>query len=1445
MPGLRRARRLRRHRPFRAVLLVLLGVVALAFAALFALTRTDAGRTELVRLVERLASSEGAVLRIGRLDGAVPFDMTLHDVSLADGQGVWLALDRARLAWHPLALLSGRLHVGTIEAGHLQVARAPVVSAQEPAAPSAPPRLPLGIVIDRLAIADIDLGEPLLGVPARLSLAGSAELVDPREGLSATVDLRRIDGTEGKVQARLRYAPETSFLDIEATASEPAGGLVSRLADLPDLPPLSLTIVGAGPLDAWRGDLALDLGDKANARGLVDLRRQGAGRALTARLQADLAAALPARLAPLLEGRSTLAVEGLLGDDGRLTISKAEAEIAAGTLAGAGTIDTRSGAVSGQARLTAGEASRLAPLLPVPVQWAALSLDLATGGTATAPTLKATLAGRDLSVDGERLQELAATLDAQGDGPLTAAATRFSVTLNGKAGGIAAADAALAQALGREASVAARGRVDRKGHATIEEARLDLTALAARFTGEAEPQGIKGKLTIDRADLAALRAFSGQPFAGRARLAADIDAAFDMSRLSAAVDGQVEGLRTGMAQVDGLVGPTATIKGGVRREQDGSFGFQNLTVDAANARLVADGSATAQRANVAAKLALPDLGKLDPRLGGRGDVTATLTGSLARLDARVRAALVDARAMGRPVERLTLDIEAQNVLAAPSGTLALSGSVNGKPATGAGRFAHDAAGAMRVDGLKLALGSVTLTGDAAADAANRITGKAALVAGDLRDIAPLLLSEVAGRVDLQATFDVANGRQRARVQGTAERLAGFGASLRSARIDATGLDLYGRATLDGRVDLMEAASGDVVVSRATVTAKGDAGGTDVTVDAVAMGIDIDARARVALVGDGMDLTLREARIARGGQRIDLAREARVSVRDGGARIAGLELRSGGGRLTVDGAAGRTLDLRATFNALPLALADLASPGLGLTGSLSGDLTLSGDAARPNGRYRLDIAGLSSQQIRNAGLQAFGVNANGTLAGGRTTLDATIRGGSNVNVRVRGSAPLGMQGALDLGIDGRIDLAILNDMLLDGQRIAGAATLDLALRGTPAAPLAQGSVRLANGRFEDIVNGFFLDRIEGTITGNDRALTIASLTARSRNGGTVNGTGRIELDPAAGFPGTITLRADNAQLVASEITNATASLDLSITGPLAREPRVVGRIDVANLDINVPDRLPFSATPIAVRHINTPPRIAARLAAEKKRAAKREQRGGPFVATLDIKVNAPTRVFVRGQGMNSELGGTLTVTGTTAAPVISGGFDMRRGSITVLGRRLTFTRGNVAFPGGGVDPDLDFVAEAPSGDVIARVSVSDRASSPRLSFSSSPDLPQDEVLARLLFGRPSGNLTAGQTIQLAQAVAQLTGIGGVRALDDLSRSLGVDAIDIGAGENGSGLAVGIGKRINDNIYVGVKQGATPGSSGVTVDIDVTRNIKVQGEVDAAGKTSVGVGMEWDY
>ena len=193
-----------------------------------------------------------------------------------------------------------------------------------------------------------------------------------------------------------------------------------------------------------------------------------------------------------------------------------------------------------------------------------------------------------------------------------------------------------------------------------------------------------------------------------------------------------------------------------------------------------------------------------------------------------------------------------------------------------------------------------------------------------------------------------------------------------------------------------------------------------------------------------------------------------------------------------------------------------------------------------------------------------------------------------------------------------------------------------------------------------------------IAQGDRA-TIESASATTRNGGPITASGSIRLDPAGGFPGDIRIRGQNAELMQSALATAVLGLDLDISGPLGRYPRIGGRVDINSLEIAIPDRLPGSLQPLpGTRHIDPGPTAAARLAIAAKSG---RGRGAPaFDAALDLTIAVPGQIRVRGRGLDAQLGGNLNLTGTLAQPKPVGAFNLVRGAAEHFNVRTRFDAG---------------------------------------------------------------------------------------------------------------------------------------------------------------------------
>ena len=180
---------------------------------------------------------------------------------------------------------------------------------------------------------------------------------------------------------------------------------------------------------------------------------------------------------------------------------------------------------------------------------------------------------------------------------------------------------------------------------------------------------------------------------------------------------------------------------------------------------------------------------------------------------------------------------------------------------------------------------------------------------------------------------------------------------------------------------------------------------------------------------------------------------------------------------------------------------------------------------------------------------------------------------------------------------------------------------------------------------------------------------------------------------------------------------------------------------------------------------------------------------------------------------------------------------------MLGQRIEFDEGRLQLIG-NLDPELYFVARTASQDVTAIVTVQGRASAPQITFSSEPELPQDEVLSRVLFNRTSQDLSAFQLAQLAAAAAELAGGGGGPGfLGELRGATGLDDLDIITQEDGS-TAVRAGKYVSKNVYVDV-QSDTQGISKAEINLNVTEQLTARGSVASDGNTTIGLFFERDF
>lgn len=539
----------------------------------------------------------------------------------------------------------------------------------------------------------------------------------------------------------------------------------------------------------------------------------------------------------------------------------------------------------------------------------------------------------------------------------------------------------------------------------------------------------------------------------------------------------------------------------------------------------------------------------------------------------------------------------------------------------------------------------------------------------------------------------------------------------------------------------------------------------------------------------------------------------------------------------------------------------------LVAGIAGPVDLSGEATRHDTGWLIDLEGTGPFQSAAKGRLAVpdGGEPSAKLSGrignvaallpdlpGSAEFVAELRQqGENWNVDTTGQGPGGSTFAVagqvradasraELEIDGTLPLALANRRL-SPNAIQGMAQFDLRLDG----PLAPSSV---SGRLSTSGTRLTLPAAQVTLTDIDTVITLSGSRADIQSsaalatGGRVTVAGQVGTQPP--YRTDLGIKILEVTLRDPKLFETLARGGLVVTGNAPGNLNIAGQIELDTTEVRVPSTgLGVGHIP-EIEHINEPGdvRRTRRVAGLIEDEAEATSSGGVAIG-LNVLISAENRVFVRGRGLDAELGGRFRVTGTTANIIPIGGLDLIRGRLDILGKRLNLDEGSARLQGDFV-PALRLVASTVSDDdTVVRIIIEGRADAPEVSFVSEPSLPEDEVLARLLFGRDLGSLSAFQGLQLASAVATLAGRGGTSLAERLRQSTGLDDVSVTSDGDGD-TTVGVGKYLSDNIYTDVQIGDAENSE-INLNIDLSRRTKLRGSLGSDGGTGLGIFFEKDY
>jgi translocation and assembly module TamB len=1368
----------------RVVATLLLLTVALGIAI-----DTPFGHRLVASYIAGLKPQSGLRIKIGEITGSLYGRAELRDVTLADPQGEFLQVPLTDLDWRPLNWFTYGLDIRQLAFRQGTLSRFPEF---EPGDPDSPLLPDFNIRVDRFAIDRLEVAEGLAGERREVSFFADARIDDGIVRLKADGEL----GGTDRLAAQLEARPDADRFVLAFEYNAPAGGLLAGLTGANE--DWHASASGEGGWNVWSGDLAVQRADEkfatlqlSNRAGLYgakgQVRPNGVFEGVTARAAGDAVS---------------------LGIEGRFEDSTFAGDILLESTAlqarGSGSID-----------LSDNRFDRVA-----------VALTLLDRG----------FFGEDVILEGARAT---ATIDGRFSALVVDHQVEIARGVFGQAGFEQISQQGAARREGDEWKIELDADVarSRTGYDDV-----DRILANAHLGGTLQVQG--SSLRSDRLVL------------NSSVLAAQFALDADLAQADYAVSGSADFARLDMPEFG-------------RFDVRSNFAFRA----AGNSRWAVTARISGQTSNIKNGL-IEQFAGSDLAFGG--SFSAGSDRPVAFADARLSGEHLDlafdARLDGDRLEisgagehrnygplrfagsRHGEQIEADITLDRPFDPAGLE-DVGIELASIEGGFGIVTSGQSRLGPFDGRLRLLLPEGEAPQLAMDRLDIWRTRLSGLVRIQDGLLLGEIGmagGGIEGSVELVRAAGDTQGYMADITARNARFG-GMEQLSIAQADIALEGDFASEGRrfqamFDAQGIGYGEFFIGRLAGQANLTGG---------------RGRAALLLVGrSGSDFELQfEARVqpdraivqARGhyrDERIAMARPATVIWQDDGAwRVEPFQLNLDGGLLfaVAQGAGDGSMQGRVRLNDVPLADIGMIRPGTGMTGNLSGSLNWSTSSnGVPTAAMEVKLTDFSRSGLTLSS-QPVDIVASAALSEQRLRINASAEASEGEVGRLSMSiSRLPANGSL---LDRLYDGQLAGELQFDGPasviwRLAQLDTFDvtgpLSVRAKLAGKLSEPSI---SGPLQG--DGM---RLNSGVTGTD----IANISMRGRFAGpnlqltsfsgTTPGNGRVSGSGTIGFANllergpTIDIRiaASQAQLLERSDISAT------LTGPIrilsdGSGGTIAGRVQIDKGRWRLGRADAAEALPvIETVEVNLP---SSRAPANTNRVTWRYL----------VDARARNQLQVEGMGLDSEWSADVRLRGTVDDPRIGGKAELVRGDFAFAGSNFGLERGDIRFDE-MIEPDpvLDIAAHSKIGELDVTVTVTGRATAPQIDLRSTPRLPEDELLSRILFGGPLNELSPLNALQLGSAVASLRSGGGLRPINGLRQAAGLDNLRLLAPDPSinRGTAIAAGRYFTRRIYAELITDGQ-GYTATQLEFRLTSWLKLLASVSSLSRERVTLEYRKDY
>ncbi|WP_291320416.1 translocation/assembly module TamB domain-containing protein [Desulfonatronospira sp.] len=1445
---------------------ILLMLLVLLAGAALAWLQTESGQKYLESTLNRVLVWEDGRVEIRGISGVIPFNFQVQNIEIHDKDGAWLEVQDSELEWSWRDLLQARMVIKKLGAAALYMSRTPHTEPMEE--PEVPDELkeklewkwPLPpLIVESLYLDRARIGEEVLGQEAEFFMQGALSAYQRGFAVDG-LNISRLDRDETSLDISMDFSHNSHELEIYLRFFDSA--TLPELLPAEEIPDsLELVLEGRGPVQDWPGKLTVRGGDLLDLAMDINLKLLEESLELAVGAEASISPAIapdpldfylkhPLHLKTQLSmdySENLVSLRSLHLDSEHFSLdSRAELVLDEMFMQGSADMLVKDlNPLLEKAEFNSGSPAEMKADFHGPVTSPAGKVNLRLEG----------LKGHDLHLESLYLQ---ADLEYPGEVNGTKALARGRIMLQGL-GFEHYPQLPGEMEIGFNVDYADSGLVDLKELRLVSRdlealvrGRIDLEDQGFEATLESRVFALENLMPEEAADL---------ELAGSLNFKADTygNIADETYNLQLSLSG--EELSSGQELLNALVGEKPVLTAAASMSEPDILKLEELELITREAAFVASGLVDLKKMDMdmVAGLDMESLeflgAALNREMAGSLSAKATARGGPEDLELNLDADLAGLKP-GADLDLMDIQASLNSVYTRERFSGKVQASLDSEP--GRVELGSDfelVEKNLKVANLFLSGFDSSVRGDLELDLDTFLAqGALDVDVPELNAFAGMAGLEIYGDLQGSISLDKTQDRQDGTLDFQAMDMVLDSMSVVYLELAGQGQDLFAGRNYNVELNLAGLDLGEAYLSSWETVVQGQ--DTDLSLSTSLDGravypLELKADASYSLDrGDHIiGLDLMQGRFAY--EDFSLLKPFRVKMGDGEINISPGELAWGDGRMTFHGGlSSEEVLFEAELHDILLSQIPLEAFEV-IEGRLGGEFKVQGNPARPVAKAGIGLRELRALHPDMDDMPHLDVSADLLLEDGAVQIKAALLQGPDELLGLDLSLPAVF--SLEPAVFELQDPASLQGRLVSTLELGEVAPLflppdmtltgllqsEVDISGTLQEPVLDGQIELDDGVFEHTIAGVYLKDINALIRARNEQVLLEKLTASDGEAGRIRGSGSLDLDPEVNMPWDFDLQIQDANILRHPLAMVNiTSCDLELSGDTTRAS-VKGALTFGRIDARLPPGSPPEVVHLDVTEKNKPPSDLP--------PPPRQLDMEAYPVDLDLELNFPARVYVRGRGLDSEWGGYLYIDGKAHEPRIRGELSPVRGRFTFLDRRFDLDRDSQVYLDGAYPPDptLDMRAHYRQRDRNITVRIHGRALSPALDLESDPPMHEDEILAWILFGRDLSDLTPFQALTLLNAARTLaTGEAGPGVMDQIRSLVGVDDIQVTRDDEGE-LQFGLGRYVHERVYMQVKKGTAPGTDQVAVEIELTPRISLEGsmETDADG----GVFLFWkrDY